>query len=132
LIFAVAAIPLWVLTKRPLLAVILVSLIDIVGFWPTIRKSFYAPHKETLSTYSLSTLKHCLTVIAQQKYNLTTVLYPASLAIMTGGFVIMLIVRKNRSLVLQSSRYNHHPDPSIEGFLATAKSSVFSIVGHQV
>jgi hypothetical protein len=96
LIFALLAIPIWIFTKQPLLAVIIVSVIDIVGFWPTIRKSYSAPQKETLSTYYLSTLKHVLTVIAQQSYNLTTVLYPASLAIMTAGFVAMLVVRKKQ------------------------------------
>ncbi|HEY4963493.1 MAG TPA: hypothetical protein VIH90_02235 [Candidatus Saccharimonadales bacterium] len=94
--FALVAIPVWAVTKQPLLAVIIVSVIDIVGFWPTIRKSHSDPHKETVSTYSLSTLKHVLTVVAQQEYNLTTVLYPASLAVMTGGFVAMLIVRKKQ------------------------------------
>lgn len=93
-VIAFAAIPLWIITSQPLLAVILVSIIDLVGFWPTIRKSFNAPHHETVSTYSLSTLKHCLTVAAQKNYNLTTVLYPASLAIATGVFVVMLLIRK--------------------------------------
>jgi hypothetical protein len=91
---ALVAIPLWILTKQPVLSVILVSIIDVVGFWPTIRKSYLAPHGETLSTYSLSTLKHCLTVAAQQKYNLVTTLYPGSLALVTGLFVMMLLVRK--------------------------------------
>jgi hypothetical protein len=97
LIAALAAIPIWIITDRPMLSVILVSFIDVVGFWPTIRKSYHAPQQETLSTHWLSTLKHCITVAAQQKYNLTTVLYPASLAITTGLFVLMLVIRKPRT-----------------------------------
>lgn len=53
---ALLAIPLWIITKGPLLSVILVSLIDILGFWPTMRKAFNAPHDETMSTYLLSTI----------------------------------------------------------------------------
>lgn len=94
LIGALLAIPLWVITKRPLLSVILVSLIDIVAFLPTIRKSYHAPHQETLSTQVLSAVKHCITVAAQQRYTLTTVLYPGSLAIMTIFFTLMLIKRR--------------------------------------
>jgi hypothetical protein len=89
-----AAIPLWVLTREPLPSVALVSFIDLVGFWPTIRKSYHAPHGETSSTYWLSTIKHCLSVAAQQRYNLVTVLYPGSLALITLLFVVMLAVRK--------------------------------------
>lgn len=93
---ALAAIPLWIATRQPLLSVIVVSVIDVVGFWPTVRKSYHAPQQETLETHWLSTIKHCLTIAAQQKYNLTTVLYPLSLAITTGGFVVMLLIRKRK------------------------------------
>jgi hypothetical protein len=94
LLIALAAIPVWIITKRPLLSVVIVSIIDLVGFIPTFRKTYKSPHQETTSTYVLSTVKHCLTVLAQQKYNLTTVLYPASLAVATAAFVFMLLVRK--------------------------------------
>lgn len=94
LVAGLLTIPLWILTKQPVLSVILVSIIDIVGFWPTVRKSFSAPHGETVSTYSLGTLKHFLTVVAQQKYNLVTTLYPGSLCLISGLYVIMLLVRK--------------------------------------
>lgn len=94
LIVALLAIPLWIITKGPLLSVILVSLIDVIGFYPTIRKSIKAPKEETLSTYFLSTVKHCLTIVAQERYNVVTVFYPASLALLTGLFVIMLIYQR--------------------------------------
>jgi hypothetical protein len=95
---ALAAIPIWLITKQPLLSVVIVSIIDVVGFWPTIRKSYNAPEQETLATHWLSTVKHCLTIAAQQRYNWTTVLYPASLAVTTGLSVIMLLVRKRNIL----------------------------------
>lgn len=93
---ALFAIPLWIITKQPLLSVVIVSFIDVIGFWPTIRKSFRSPEQETISTHLLSTIKHCVTIAAQQKYNLVTVLYPASLAITTGLFVLMLVVGRSK------------------------------------
>jgi len=89
---ALLAIVLLIVTRRPLLSVITASISTIVGFWPTIRKSLIHPHDETLSTYFLSTVRQCLTIAALQHFNLTTVLYPASLAITTGLFVLMLLV----------------------------------------
>lgn len=91
---ALLAIPLWLVTDSPLLAVILVVGIDIAAFWPTIRKSYHQPHSENISTYALSTVKHCLTVAAQQQYNLLTVLFPLWLAIITAAFVAMLWIRR--------------------------------------
>lgn len=96
LISAIAAIPVWLITKQPLLSVIIISVIDVVGFWPTFRKSFNAPHQETLSTHYLSTIKHVITIAAQQRYSLVTVLYPASLGATTALFVAMLLFRRPR------------------------------------
>lgn len=104
LIVALLTIPLWIITKGPLVSVILISIIDMVGFWPTIRKAYSYPYDETMSTYVLSTVKHCLTVLAQQKYTLVTILYPASLAVLTGVFVVELLLR--RSHISTSLRRN--------------------------
>lgn len=98
LVAALITIPIWLITKQPLLSVVLVSAIDIFGFWPTIRKSYRAPQHETLSTHILSTIKHCLSVAAQQHYSLLTVLYPASLAVTTALFTIMLVVHKPKKI----------------------------------
>ncbi len=96
LIAALATVPLWVITKQPLLSVILVSFIDIVAFWPTIRKSFNSPQHETLSTQLLSAVKHCISMAAQQNFTFVTLLYPGSLAVMTILFSCMLIIRRTQ------------------------------------
>lgn len=94
LVVSLSAIPLWLITNNPLWSIILVSIVDGVAFWPSIRKAYNKPWDEGLPTFLLSTLKHVLTVFAQKTYNVLTVLYPLSLAILTGLFVIMLIVRR--------------------------------------
>ena len=94
LIVAFAAIPLWIITKQPLLSVIIISIIDLVAFWITIRKTYNMPYSENMAQNLMSTLKHVLTITAQQQYSWTTLLYPASLAVTTAGFCIMIIVRR--------------------------------------
>ncbi|HUQ84696.1 MAG TPA: hypothetical protein VM077_00075 [Candidatus Limnocylindrales bacterium] len=91
---AMSAIPIWVITKQPLISVIIVCLIDLLAFWPTMRKSFDLPNQETLSTQILSTTKHLITIAALQNYNLITVLYPFTLAITNAVFIIELIMRR--------------------------------------
>lgn len=90
------AIPIWAITNKPLLAVILVTAIDAVGFWPTIRKGFHLPHEETLSNYWLAAIKNCMVILALNKYNLVTVLYPASTIITDGSCFILLSIRLKR------------------------------------
>lgn len=89
-----SAIPLWAITKDPLLSIVLVSIIDAAAFWPTIRKAYRKPRDEGLFTFVLSTIKHAITVVALSTYTLATVLYPASLGLLTLFFVIMLLFRR--------------------------------------
>jgi len=94
LCFAIAAIPLWIITSTPLWSVLLITVIDAVGFYPTIRKSYYKPSEETASTYVLASVKCTLSIAALETFSVVTALYPASLVIMNGAFVAMLLWRR--------------------------------------
>ncbi len=91
----IALLP-WLLTNDPLISVVLITVIDALGFLPTVRKSYKKPHQETLITFLLSTLKYSLVIFALQKYTLVTILFPLSLVIMNGLFVLMLVIRRRR------------------------------------
>lgn len=90
------ALLLWFLTEDPLAAVILVSVIDALGFIPTYRKSYIRPSEETLFTYNMSSLKFVVGLFALESYSLVTVLYPLSLIVTNTVFVILLITRRKQ------------------------------------
>jgi hypothetical protein len=94
LIFSLAAIPIWIATATPVYAVILITIIDTVGFLPTYRKAWHKPSEETLVTWIVSTIKFFISLFALNNYSLVTVLYPASLVLMNGLFVVMVLWRK--------------------------------------
>jgi len=96
LIGAGMALILWYLTNNPLASIILITIIDALGFYPTIRKSYHKPTEETLVTYLLSGLKFGVAIFALQNYSMVTYLYPASLVVMNLGFVVMLMVRRKQ------------------------------------
>ena len=95
-ILAFIAIILWLFAKQPLLSVILVSTIDMLGFIPTIRKSWHKPHTETLFTYLLNTFRFALAIFALQKYTIITSLYPITWILANGLFSILLIIRRKQ------------------------------------
>lgn len=97
LLDALVGIVFWVFTNDPFLAVILVTVIDAVGYIPTFRKGFHKPYEETISTFFLSSLKFLIALFALRSLNLITWLYPASLVLTNAFFVAMLISRR-RSL----------------------------------
>ena len=99
---AAAALLLWLLTNDPLLAIILITLVDFLGFVPTIRKSIHKPHEETLISYVLAGLKFVLAIIALDNYTVITVLYPASLVFANLLFVSLLISKRRKILAKET------------------------------
>ncbi len=78
------------LTSTPFWSVILVTMIDFVGFLPTLRKSLLKPFEETLSIYVLTSLKFFLALLALQDYSVITALYPAYMIVVNLLFVAVV------------------------------------------
>jgi hypothetical protein len=85
---------LWLLVKQPVAAVILASAIDMLGFVPTIRKSWHKPYEETLISYQINTLRFALALFALSNYTLITMLYPVSWVLANGLFSVYLVGRR--------------------------------------
>lgn len=99
---AAVALLLWLLTDSPVLAVILITLVDFLGFVPTIRKSIRKPHEEILISYALAGLKFILAIVALDNYSVVTVLYPASLVFANLLFVLLLISKRRKILARET------------------------------
>lgn len=91
------AIALWWSTKEPLGAVIVLVLVDLLGFYPTYRKSWHRPFEESFRPYILFAVICVFTILAIQSYNWTTLLHPAAMIISNVSFVIMLFWRRFES-----------------------------------
>jgi len=94
LVLALLAIPLWLISNQPVLSIVLLSTIDMLGFAPTIRKSWNSPHSETLSLYAITTLRHLLSLFALETYNIVTMLFPSTWVVANAAFALMLIHRR--------------------------------------
>ncbi len=96
LLLALCAIPLWLVIEQPVLSIILLSTIDMLGFAPTVRKSWNDPYSETLSLYVITTFRHGLAIFALAKYNIVTWLFPGTWVIANALFALMLIIRRKK------------------------------------
>lgn len=103
LIAALFAIVIWLIQKDPLISVILVTLIDFVAFVPTYRKTYLAPHSETLSSYILDVISNLSAIAAIAVYSLTTTLYIGSLVVTNSVMVLILILRRKNQ-----QKKDHH------------------------
>jgi len=91
---ALAAIPVWVMTKNPLPAVIIVSAIDSVSYWPTLRKSWIRPREESALMFVAGAVAFFFSLFAQENRNLTTLLYPVVITCMNILLIAMLLTRR--------------------------------------
>ena len=71
------ALPLWYLTHDPFWAVVILTLVDTLGFVPTFRKAYHKPYEEQLLLYVLMTIRNLVSIPALEHYSWTTVLFPA-------------------------------------------------------
>lgn len=91
---ALAAIPLWLITETSLYSVILITVIDVVAYYPTYYKTWRRPEQELPLHVILATLKFTFSLFALDNYSVITVLYPLSLVIMNAIFVVLLYYRR--------------------------------------
>ena len=91
---ALAAIPLWYATSSPLLAVLLVTTVDILGFGPTLRKAYDLPHSESLLFFCMIVVRNILVLMALESYSLTTVIFPAAIGSMAAVVAVVVVTRR--------------------------------------
>ena len=91
---ALAAIPLWYLTGDPLWSMLLVTAINIVGCYFTIKKGYFKPYEENVFCYAAFGLMYYIGLFALESYSFVTVFYPAFSAVFYTGFVALLVWRR--------------------------------------
>lgn len=96
LLASLSAIPLWLITNNPVYSAVLVTIIEIVAAFPTIRKSWHRPGEEVTSTYGLNTLRYFLSILALATFSVSTVAYPVGMVFMNGLIFIVLIIRQDK------------------------------------
>lgn len=95
---ALASLPFWYLTSDPLWTVVLLTVIDLLGFGPTIRKAYEFPHQESQLFFISFMLRNVFAILALEHYSVTTVLFPLSIA--AACSVLLILVAWRRRIVL--------------------------------
>lgn len=94
LALALSALPLWFFTSSPLAAVIVLTVVDLLGFAPSIRKAFDFPHEENALFFGIGALRNAFVVAALQNYSWTTVLFPAAVGATCLLFAVLILWRR--------------------------------------
>jgi hypothetical protein len=85
-----AAIPLWYFTKDALGALILITLIYMVGSYPMPRKSWADPYSESLFALSIFCCRSLIVLFAIEHYSPATLIYTSLLVLINVGQILVL------------------------------------------
>ncbi len=91
---AISTLPLWWLTSNPLWAVVLLTVSDLIGFGPTLRKAYAFPEEESVAFFAFGAVRNTLVIIALENYSTTTVLFPAAVGVACIIVASFLIYRR--------------------------------------
>lgn len=114
-IFAIAS---WPITHGPHLSVIVAVFINVMAYIPTIRKSYLRPYEETLTPYLVGLFRWIISLVTVNETTVVTSLWAATGALLSGTFVIMVLLRRKWTLrdellqpVIEQTRESHASDP---------------------
>lgn len=83
----------WIYTKDPTVSVVVVVVVDIIAFIPTLRKTWQNPKSEKPLLYQANVLRHILTICSLQTYNIATTIHSIAM-IFTNLAMASFIKRK--------------------------------------
>lgn len=97
-LLSLAALCFWLIIDQPVISLILVISADMLAFIPTVRKSWYHPHSETLSLYITNAFRFLLALFAVEKYSFLSTAWILAWALGNALFSFMLAVRRRQVL----------------------------------
>lgn len=97
---ALLAILVWWRLKQPLISVLMVSAIDVIGYFPSFRKTWYEPWSETIISWLGFAAANVFAILALSEYNFLTVTYLFSVTL--ANAILFLICLTRRPLITKS------------------------------
>ena len=79
-------------------AVLVLTLVDLLGFGPTLRRAWSHPEQERIGFFGLFVLRNLLVLLSLERLTLTTALFPSAVGLGCVGMVVLLFWRR-RSLL---------------------------------
>ena len=94
LVAALLAILVWWQLQSALLAVLAASAIDIIGYIPTIRKTYEEPWSETVGVWIAFMVSNIVSIFALDAYNVLTLTYIVSIILANGVLILVCLIRR--------------------------------------
>lgn len=85
----------WIVTRDPTWSVVIMVTIDVIAFFPTIKKAHTSPKSEEPTLYATNVLRHVLTLFTLTHYNIATTFH-SIMMIVTNSTMVRVLISKKR------------------------------------
>jgi hypothetical protein len=97
-LFAAAVIFIFYLWSRePTLSSILAAIVNVLGFGPTVTKAWSRPQTDSITTFTLNSLKFVPSLFAMDSVSVATCVFPATLIVANAAVALIIYARRLRS-----------------------------------
>jgi len=104
LLISLSAIPVWMVTNNPLYAVLIVTTVDVVAYYPTFRKVFLKPYEEAIFPFVVANLLHIASLCANLNYTLTTTFTPSVLLFANVALISTILWQRKQQAKRQPAK----------------------------
>lgn len=99
LLLAIVAFGVYLGPHNLVLSVTLATLVDVIGYVPTWRKTFLEPESETVSMYLLENLSIFIAMLALSSYNYITLFYPVTFFICNAILAAIILWPRKQTVI---------------------------------
>ena len=89
------AIPFWYVIHKPLFTMLMLTIIELIAFYPTFRKAWIKPYEESALSYSITGSKFAASLLAIESFTAINWLYPVVLIVVNVALVSVLFLRRS-------------------------------------
>jgi hypothetical protein len=81
-------------TKEPTYSAVLATVVDVLGYGPTLTKAWSRPATDSVTSFVLNSLKFIPSLFAMSSVSVATCVYPTTLIVVNAGVAGLLIWRR--------------------------------------
>jgi hypothetical protein len=84
-------------SRQPTVSAVLASIVNAVGFGPTLTKAWARPHTDSVTVFTLNGLKFLPSLFAMDSFSAATCVMPASLIVTNLAVALIIHVRRKQA-----------------------------------
>jgi hypothetical protein len=81
-------------TQEPTYSAILATVVDVLGYGPTLTKAWSRPNSDSITSFTLNSLKFIPSLFAMNSVSVATCVYPSTLVVVNLGVGLLLLFRR--------------------------------------